>query len=40
MLGSAANWARSGLADPEKAFDEYPDEALADWHARHGLTSD
>lgn len=39
MLGSAMAWATAGLAAPEKAFDDYPDEALADWHRRHGLTS-
>ncbi|HUS53429.1 MAG TPA: GFA family protein [Thermohalobaculum sp.] len=39
MLGSAVAWARSGLGEPEKAFNDYPDEALADWHQRHGLTS-
>jgi hypothetical protein len=38
MLGSAPDWAQSGLGDAEKAFDDYPDEALADWHERHGLT--
>jgi hypothetical protein len=40
MLGSAPDWARAGLEAPEKSFDEYPDEALADWHRRHGLTSE
>jgi hypothetical protein len=39
MLGSGTDWARAGLAAPEKGFDDYPDEALADWHRRHGLTS-
>jgi len=39
MLGSAMSWARAGLTGAEKSFDEYPDEALADWHRRHGLTS-
>ena len=39
MLGSATAWARSGLGPAEKSFDEYPDEALADWHERHGVTS-
>jgi hypothetical protein len=40
MLGSAMDWARAGLAAPEQAFEGYPDEALADWHRRHGLTSE
>jgi len=40
MLDSMVNWARTGLAEPERAFDDYPDEALADWHQRHGLASD
>lgn len=38
MLGSAAAWARVGLEQPERSFDTYPDEALADWHKRHRLT--
>jgi len=40
MLGSAPDWARAGLGKPERAFEEYPDEALADWHARQGSTSE
>lgn len=44
MLGSKANWVPVGgvpvegrKSDPH--FDEYPDCSLAEWHARHGLTS-
>jgi hypothetical protein len=40
MLGSAPDWARAGLTPGEREFDEYPDESLADWHRRHGLTSE
>ncbi len=38
MLGSKAGWVedpRSGPQDPQ--FVDYPEESLADWHARHGL---
>ena len=38
MLGSKANWVAPGRGDNDKAFDGYPDESLAQWHARLGVT--
>ncbi len=35
MLGSRANWAAPDLAEGDRSFDAYPEESLADWHARH-----
>ncbi len=38
MLGSKAGWVEvppPGPQDPH--FEDYPEESLADWHARHGL---
>ena len=39
MLGSNACWVEPDIRDGDKQFDEYPDESLAEWHARLGLTS-
>ncbi|MCA8879507.1 MAG: GFA family protein [Rhodobacteraceae bacterium] len=39
MLGSRANWAVPCLGPNDRTFDEYPDESLAEWHDRLGLTS-
>jgi hypothetical protein len=39
MLGSKANWVDPQPQPGDRSFDEYPDESLADWHHRHGLTS-
>ena len=36
FLGSRANWAEPELRNGDECFDEYPDESLAQWHARHG----
>ena len=38
LLGSRANWAVPQVEDGDRTFEEYPDESLADWHARTGLT--
>lgn len=38
MLGSKANWVQPSTGDKDKYFDEYPDESLAQWHERLGLT--
>lgn len=38
MLGSRANWAEPCLGPDDKSFDEYPDESLAAWHERTGMT--
>ena len=37
MLASKANWVRVDIAPGDETHDEYPSEALADWHKRHGL---
>lgn len=39
MLGSRASWVRPCTGTNDKCFDEYPDESLAEWHERLGLTS-
>jgi hypothetical protein len=38
MLGSRANWAEPCLGPKDRTFDGYPDESLADWHARMGMS--
>lgn len=38
MLGSRASWVQPCTGDNDKSFDEYPDESLAEWHERLGLT--
>lgn len=39
MLGSKANWAEPCLGPNDKTFEGYPDESLAEWHDRLGLSS-
>ena len=39
MLGSKPAWVPLLLAPKDQTFDEYPDESLATWHERLGLTS-
>lgn len=39
MLGSRAGWVQPCPGQSDKYFEEYPDESLADWHERLGLTS-
>lgn len=38
MLGSKANWVPVATGPQDRCFDEYPDESLAEWHRRLGLT--
>ncbi len=38
MLGSKAPWVSPCLGTSDKQFDEYPDESIAEWHQRLGLT--
>ena len=38
MLGSCAGWARPTPAPGDKTFEAYPDESLAAWHDRTGMT--
>lgn len=37
MLDFKANWVSVPQGPQERYFDCYPDEALIDWHSRHGL---
>jgi len=39
MLGSRANWAEPCLREGDRTFEGYPDESLAEWHERLGMTS-
>ncbi len=38
MLGSKASWVRTCLGPADRQFDEYPEESIAEWHQRLGLT--
>ena len=38
MLGSRAGWAVPDVGPQDKTFDAYPDESLAAWHERMGMT--
>jgi hypothetical protein len=38
MLGSKARWVTPDIHDGDSQFDEYPEESLAEWHERLGLT--
>ncbi len=40
MLGSKASWVVPRIEANDKAFGEYPDESLAQWHERLGLVAD
>jgi hypothetical protein len=39
MLGSKPDWVEAHVQPGDAAFDAYPDESLADWHRRNGLTA-
>ncbi|MFK5979270.1 MAG: GFA family protein [Rhizobiaceae bacterium] len=38
MLASKASWVEPCLGKTDKSFDEYPEESIADWHERNGVT--
>lgn len=38
MLGSKASWVPVNAAEWDLCFDEYPEESIAQWHERQGLT--
>jgi hypothetical protein len=40
MLGSKTSWVEPAIGPNDRQFAEYPDESIADWHARLGLTAD
>lgn len=37
MLASRADWAEPCLRDGDRTFEQYPDESIAQWHARLGV---
>lgn len=39
MLGSKANWVVPVVAAGDKQFERYPEESIAEWHERLGLTA-
>jgi|SRR5690606_13288965 hypothetical protein len=39
LLGSKASWVEVQAGPDDKLFDEFPQESIAEWHARLGLTS-
>jgi len=39
MLGSKPAWVEANVKPGDAAFDDYPDESLAEWHRRQGLTT-
>lgn len=40
MVASKASWVELREGERDKVFDGYPDESIADWHRRLGLTDD
>ena len=38
MLGSKPAWVEAHVRPGDQRFEAYPDESLAEWHRRHGLT--
>lgn len=39
MLGSKPGWVQAHIGPRDESFDEYPKASLAEWHAKHRLTS-
>ncbi len=37
MLGSKAGWSQPSIAPNDQQYNEYPQESIADWHAKRGL---
>ena len=37
MLGSKASWVQPPVAPGDQQYPEYPQESIADWHAKRGL---
>lgn len=40
MLGSRASWVEVESHERDRSFDRYPDESIAAWHDRLGLTDE
>ena len=38
MLGSKPEWVEANVGAQDESFDAYPQESLAEWHRRHGVT--
>lgn len=38
MLGSKAPWVEVSVRKGDLQFEEYPEESIAQWHERHGLS--
>lgn len=39
MLNSKASWVEVEAKEGDLLYEQYPEESLAQWHERHGLTS-
>jgi hypothetical protein len=39
LLDSKANWVQVPKGPAERHFAEYPEDSIAEWHAKHGLTA-
>lgn len=39
MLGSKASWVEAEVREGDLCYEAYPEESLAQWHERQGLTS-
>ncbi|MFX4220371.1 MAG: GFA family protein [Thalassobaculum sp.] len=39
MLASKAPWVEPAVGPEDRCFDQYPDDSIAEWHARRGLVS-
>ena len=40
MLGSKASWVEPRIGEKDKTFDGYPEESIAAWHERLGLSDE
>jgi hypothetical protein len=40
MLGSKASWVVPAIGPRDQQFAEYPEESIAAWHERLGLTAE
>jgi hypothetical protein len=38
MLGSKPDWVEANVKPGDAQFDAYPQESLAEWHRRHGVS--
>lgn len=40
MLDFKPNWVEPQIGPDDKTFDRYPEESIAEWHDRNGMTDD